>query len=164
MLFGYKKLKQDLEEYKEDTRIDQRDDMPSELPNPWNKRLSVDTDNKKCHYWVYSKSPNRGKTTGFLEPIYRQFKACWKDQSEPYWTITKDTEIIIFDEVRPGDFKASNLNMICNGHKEFRIFQGGSIKLNQKPLVIICSNFSIQEVFPKMYELVESRFIEINVD
>lgn len=163
-IFGYKKLKTDIEEYKEDKRIDQRDELPGELPNPWNKRMPVDLDNKKCHYWVYSHEPDRGKTTAFLEPIYENYKACWKDQTEPYWTIAKDTEIIIFDEIERGHLKHSALNMICNGKKEYRLFQGGNIKLPRKPLVIICSNFSIKEVFPYAYKLVEIRFIEICVD
>lgn len=163
-LFGYKKLKADIEEYKEDIKTDERDDLPSELPNPWGQRMLVDTDNKRCHYWVYSTQPNRGKTTGFLEPIHKQFKAYWHDQTEPYWAIPKKTEIIIMDELARGQIKAQKLNMICDGMAMFRIFQGGNIRLNQKPLVVICSNFSIDEVFPYAKELVHKRFNEINVD
>lgn len=163
-IFGYKKLKQDIEEYKQDKIIDERDDLPADLPNPWGIRMPVDTDNKQCHYWVYSKQPNKGKTTGFLEPIHSKHKAYWKDQTEPYWNIPKDTEIIIFDEFQTGQMKASEMNMICDGKKEFRIFMGGERRLDCKPLVIVCSNYSIKEVWPNMYTLVSARFNEINVD
>lgn len=163
-VFGYKKLKGDIEAFKEDEKIDERDELPGELPNPWGKRMFVDTDIKKCHYWVYSSSPNKGKTTGFLEPIYQNYKAYWHDQTEPYWSISRETEIIIMDELQRGQIKAAKLNMICNGKAKYRIFEGGNISLNAKPLVIICSNFSIKEVFPYQYELVSSRFIEINVE
>lgn len=164
LLFGYKKLKSDVEAYQEDSKVDERDDLPNELPNPWGKRMFVDLDNKKCHYWVYSKEPNRGKTTAFLEPLFKDYRCCWKDQTEPYWTINKQTEVIIFDEVKKGDFRAQKLNMIANGHAEFRIFQGGNLVLGYKPLVVICSNYSIDEVFPFENKLIHSRFIEVNVD
>jgi len=163
MVWGYKKLKADLEEVKMDLKIDERDDLPAELPNPWGIRMPLDLDNKRCHYWVYSTCPNRGKTSLFLEPIHQKFRAIWKDQREPYWTIPASTEAIIFDEVMSGDFKAGDLNSICDGHKEFRVFQGGCIRLDHKPLVIVCSNYSIKTVFPFQHALVYSRFTEIDV-
>lgn len=163
MLFGYKKLKTDVEEFRMDRATDQRDDLPCFLDNPWGKQMPVDTDYKRCHYWVYSKEPNRGKTTAFLLPLLKKYKAILKDQREPYWKLPVDTEMILFDEVMKGDFKAQDLNRICDGTKEFRIFQGGCITLLNKPLLVICSNFSINEVFPFMNNLVHSRFNEIEI-
>lgn len=59
--------------------------------------------------------------------------------------------------------KAQSLNTLCDGFYKFRIFLGGEITLSEKPLVVICSNFSILEVFPYMSTLVYARFNEIDV-
>lgn len=163
LVFGYKRLKEDVALIQADLLKDERDDLPAELPNPWGFKMPVDTDNKQCHFWVWSRVPNRGKTTGFLNPIHEKFKSYWKDQTQPYYDIRRDTELIIFDEVRKGQFKSSELNMICDGHKEYRIFQGGNIRLLNKPLVVIASNFPINEVFPFDFALVQARFIEYEI-
>lgn len=163
-LFEYTKLKFNLTEYIRDNKEDPREDLPDMLPNPWGLLMRVDTDKKCCHYWVWSHSPNRGKTTGFGAPLHEKYRSHYKTTDFTYWTIKESDELIILDEFRKGSMKAQQLNSICDGNFEFRIFMKGLITLKSKPLVVVISNFNIEEVFPFMYETVKARFIELNVD
>lgn len=165
LIFGYKRLREDIEEYKVSTNRKTRElEIPNEVPNPWNKTFLVDTDNKKCHYWFYSTIPNKGKTTGVILPLIRTHSAVLFDPQATYHEITEDTKCIVLDEVKKGSIKYDVLNQICDGTKKFRIFMKGYISLQEKPLVVICSNFSIDEVFPFKNELVHARFNEYIVD
>lgn len=164
LLFGYLRLKQDIAEFKTDTDKTAVPDLPDEIPNPWGARIRVDTDNKKCHGWFYSKAPNRGKTSCVIKPLVEQYGAYYYSPDSMYHTITKKTRIIVMDELRMGAIKVEKLNLICDGFAKFRILYKGEISLDEKPLVVICSNFSIKEVFPNDYIFVEARFIEYCAD
>lgn len=164
LIFGYKRLKEDILEFRRDAIKDTRDDLPDYVPNTWGKLLPVDLDNKKCHYWVWSSVPNRGKTT-FALKLLEMFKGILKSTDFSYWNIRPDTELIIFDEFNRGSIKAQQLNSLCDGTYEFRVFQGGLVKLNiGKPLIIVLSNFNIETVFPYMHTIVSTRFTELCVD
>lgn len=163
-LKGYKSLKADIEEFKEDRR--RRDsplDLPDEIPNPWGKRFFVDTDRKKCHFWFYSSGPNKGKTLGVVLPLVRHHGAALIKPKSTYHTIKQDTKVVVFDEFSQGQMKAESLNCICDGLYRFRVFMRGEIILDDKPVVVVCSNYSILEVFPYRNELVYARFNEYNV-
>lgn len=161
---GYTRLRQDVQEFLKDME-DRRNPcaLPDEIPNPWGQRFFVETDNKKCHFWFYSHEPNKGKTTGVICPLVRDHSACLFNPKSTYHEIRKTTTVICLDEFSKGQMKAQQLNTLCDGFFKFRIFMGGEIMLNSKPIVIICSNFSIDEVFPYMNELVHARFYEIDV-
>lgn len=164
LLFGYKRLKEDVETWRADFQSEQRDcDLPDEIPNPWGLRLQVETDIKKCHYWFYSTRPNKGKTTGVILPLVRDFNAVVIDPKSTYHEIRKTTKVICLDEIKKGDLKYNELNRWCDGFGKFRVFFGGNIELIAKPLIIICSNFSIDEVFPFKNELIHARFNEVDV-
>lgn len=163
LIFGYKKLKEDINEWKRDSNPDTRADLPRNVPNSWNLLLPVDTSIKKCHYWFWSSNPNRGKTT-FGTYLLRMYKSIIKSTDFSYWNIESDTRIIILDEFYKGGLKAQQLNSICDGSFEFRIFHGGLRRLEKKALVIVLSNFSIEQVFPYMHDIVKTRFNEFNVD
>lgn len=46
---------------------DAKPDLPSKLPNPWQIDLRLfPLRHKQRHYWIWSREPNRGKTTAFL--------------------------------------------------------------------------------------------------
>lgn len=161
---GYKRLKEDVAAYQTDQQ--ERStiiELPGEVPNPWGQTYLVDTDVKRCHYWFFSKEPNKGKTTGVVNPLLRDHHAYMFNNKDIYHEIRKSTKVICMDEVARGFIKAQDLNRICDGNASFRVFMGGNIKLDEKPLVIVCSNFSINEVFPIMNELVHKRFNEIDV-
>lgn len=163
-IFGYKKLKEDIACYQEDLIIDERDDLPDNIPNTWNLLLPVDLDIKKCHYWIWSSQPNRGKTT-FAVNLLRKFKGIIQQGDFTYWNIKRDTELIILDEFTRGSVKGQTLNSICDGTYGFRAFMQGKIVLNiGKPLVIVLSNSNIEYVYPYMKDLIHARFTEINID
>lgn len=165
LIFGYKRLKEDIEEFKaSSSRKDRSFDVPGEVPNPWGKTLPVETDNKKCHYWLFSTVPNKGKTTGVIMPLIRDHGAVLYDPQASYHEVTEFTSCIVIDELRKGSIRYDVLNQICDGLKKFRIFMKGYISIIDKPLVVICSNFSINDVFPFKNELVHARFIEICCD
>ncbi len=164
LLFGYKRLKEDLETYLRDKlEQDSECDLPDEVPNPWGLRLPVDTDNKKCHFWFWSARPNKGKTTGVILPLVRDYRAVVIDPKATYHEVRKTTKIICIDEIKRGAIDYAKLNRWCDGFGKFRVFMLGDIELNQKPLIVVCSNFSIDEVFPFRNDLVHARFIEYDV-
>lgn len=141
----------------------QKEDLPDELPNNWGIKLPINTDNKKCHYWLYSTSPNMGKTT-FMDSILDRYRAIQWNPAETYQNqIPKETELIIMDEF-VGGMKVSTLNALCDG--QLLIPQKGlaPIKLNQKPLVIILGNQSPEETYDRQYQpFIEARFIIIDL-
>lgn len=161
-LFGYTKLKTDIEEYKKDS--EEIPDLPAELPNPWGKNMQVDTDIKRCHYWVYSKEPNRGKTTAFILPLLESFKACLYDPRSTYHTIQTRTKMVLMDELVERAIPFNVLNKMCDGTFEYKVIYKGDLRLLEKPLIVICSNFSIDEVFKSNSKYIHARFNEINVD
>lgn len=161
---GYKRLKEDIQEFKEDQRLrDHPIDLPAEVPNSWNQRFMVDTDNKKCHYWFYSNEPNKGKTTGTILPLIRDHHAALFAPKAQYQELSVDTKVICIDEFSPGQLKAEQLNQMCDGLWKYRVIYRGNIQLNEKPLIVVCSNYSINQVFPIKYDLVKARFNEYDV-
>lgn len=163
-IFGFKKLKEDIDCWKEVVHYKSIElEVPDEIPNPWGLRLFTNTDLKKCHYWFYSSQPNKGKTTGVIIPLTRDHHATMFTPKAQYHQIRKETKVICIDELNKGQLKYNTLNSMCDGTYSYRVFMQGCIKLVEKPLIVICSNFSIQEVFPFKYELVQARFIELDV-
>lgn len=164
-VFGYKRLKEDIQEFRRDKQESTIElEIPGEVPNPWGFNLYPDTDLKKCHYWFYSTVPNKGKTTGVINPLIRDHHAVMYHPKATYHHVREKTRVIVLDEVITGTIKARDLNEICDGNAQFRVFMGGEIKLKEKALVVICSNFSIDTVFPIMKEFVHARFNEFCVD
>lgn len=162
LIFGYSKLKADIEDYKRDS--EEIPDLPSELPNPWGKNMQVDTDCKRCHYWIYSSKPNYGKTSAFLLPLFKSFKACLFDPKNTYHQIHENTKMVLMDEIVPKSIKFNDLNKICDGTYKYKVIYKGDIMLNDKPIVIVCSNFSIYRCYGIASEFVEARFREICLD
>ena len=164
-IIGYQRLRQDVETFKQDQEeAANAVDLPGELPNPWNLRFTVDTDNKKCHFWVYSKEPNKGKTSAFIMPIIKEYQAILFDPKGTYHEVRKTTQIICLDEVYPGQMRAQTINRLCDGNFSFRRIYVGEFLLKHKALIVVCSNYSIKECFPSNYALVEARFNEYCVD
>jgi len=56
--------------------------------------------------------------------------------------------------------KAQTLNKLCDGFFTFRRIYVGEFYLDEKPIVCVCSNFSIDEVYPLESRLVHARFNE----
>lgn len=158
----YSTYKRTYTEHKQALIEDKREDLPAFLDNPWTKPFQVDIDNKRCHYWIYSHKPNMGKTT-WADQISTQYRAEFYNYSEKYQAqIQTNTECIIMDEFR-GQLKVYELNQICDGKAYFTKKGLPNFRLEQKPIVIVCSNRMIAEVYKKELdvELVYARFNEI---
>lgn len=161
MISGYIRLKEDLNEFLRDSE-GKRDDLPTFLPNPWGRVLPSRRLSKKRHYWIYSRQPNRGKTTCFAIPLETTYRAVIENGDLTYWSIEEDTECIILDDYNGARLKYYELNQLCDGTYKFRMFMKGKKKLN-KPLIIVLSNQSLRDLYPNMNNLLYERFNEIEI-
>lgn len=155
-----------LNSYKKLKHVDERGDIDSELPNTWNLRLSFDLDNKQCHFWIYSKEPNKGKTT-FLLNLKKLYRAeFWNYECNFQDQIKKTTCIIMFDELRGKLIKVSDLNRICDGTYLYNHKGMAPVSLDiGKPLVVVCSNMAIKECYNEsLTDLLYARFQEIKLN
>lgn len=161
-LSGLTRLENDLRTFKR-LKTPPKPDLPTYLPNPWGKLLRTNINDKKRHFWIYSTRPNLGKTFRFILPLKREYNSLLKTDNEPYWPATGGEKLVLLDEYNTALFKYSQLNSFCDGTYGYRVFQGGVIHLHS-PIVIVCSNHSIIDLYPNMYELLYARFNEIKLD
>jgi len=155
----------------ESKREEEIEDIPATLENPWGINIKVDTDLKCCHYWLYSRQPNLGKTTWGTE-LCTKYRAAFYNYSEIYQPqIGPSTEVIILDEYR-AQLKVTQLNQMCDGSLYFTGKNMTSWKLKTKPVVIILANRSPSEAYKKQEDethtdniaLIEARFNVICLD
>lgn len=161
LIFGYKKLKEDIRQYRIDCG-DDREDLPGWLPNPWGKVLCSRGNRKRRHYWIYSRVPNMGKTTGFAKPMYKSYKCLLQAGDFTYWNVFGREQAIILDEYNSAKLGYASLNSMADGTFGYRVFLGGIITLKD-PLIIILSNQPILEMYPHMNTLLYARFNEIEL-
>lgn len=98
---------------------------------------------KKRHFWI-SGPANTGKST-FLRAYKRLFEA---PSIMPYnddWTYLAFGCDLIFADEYKGQLTIQKLNSICDGGAHLNT-KGGSVVMGQ-PLVLICSNYSIEECY-----------------
>lgn len=87
-MFEYKKLKMNLESYLRDKEAI-KDTCCGFIPNTFGVLLPLKKD--KCkHYWLWSSSPNKGKTT-FLKDLDLKYKCSWYNYQESFQSIRKGT-------------------------------------------------------------------------
>jgi len=146
---------------------DDRQDLPTSLDTPWNFKLKFDLEEKQCHFWIYSKKSNFGKTT-YAQELCKNYKTqIWNTEEKYQQHITKDTEIVVFDEYshRTCIF-ISLLNMLMDGSIYITAKGLNAWQLNNKPLVIIFSNFTPLEIYTKSPNLPNllSRIKVINLE
>lgn len=142
--------------------VEERSSLPGWLPNPWSKILPTKVARKRRHYWIFSRAPNKGKTTKFAVPLDEEFRCCLKAGDFTYWNLRGDEECVILDEFNTAALKFSTLNSMCDGLFEYRIFQGGLLRL-KNPLIIVLSNQAIVDLYPFMNNLLYERFNEIEI-
>lgn len=162
-LYNYGSLKRNYETFISEAKDEKREELPPELENPWFEPLEVKTELKRCHYWFYSKLPSLGKTTWGLE-LQKRFRAEFYNYSEIYQPqISLWTECVILDEYR-GQLRITQLNQMCDGTWFYTAKGRNSWKLDNKPLIIVLSNKSIQEIYKNSdTSLVEARFKEMEI-
>lgn len=147
-LTNYLKLKQNLDEYKKNTMEDSREQVDSSFNTPWNYTIRWDSDLKQSHFWIYSRASNFGKTT-FVQELLRKYRAeLWNPEEKYQPQIKKETEMILFDEYsKKTCLTIGLLNQIMDGTVYITGKGMHAWKLNNKPLVIIFSNFSPSDVY-----------------
>lgn len=136
--------------------------LPPWLPNPWGLLLPSRVKAKRRHYWLYSRLPNLGKTTLFAEPLSREYRCYIKAGNFTYWSLAGNEQAVILDDYNVAGLKWNELNQLCDGTYEFRIFMGGLLRLDH-PLIIILSNLSIVDIYPHMNQFLYERFKEIEL-
>jgi hypothetical protein len=146
---------------------DDREEIGTRLENPWDVPLPFDLDLKQCHYWIYSRKSNYGKTT-WVQSILKQFRAqLWNTEEKFQAHIVASTQIIIFDEyTKKTCLMIGTLNTIMDGTVSIQAKGMNSWKLNEKPLVLIVSNFSPIDIYcntPNLPNLM-SRITVINLE
>jgi len=159
----YDKMSKNIAMYLADGKMEEREELPTELENPWEPAYKVNTDLKKCHLWIYSSVPSVGKTTWALSLMEKYRSEYWNYLEIYQPQILKTTEIVILDEFR-GQLKISQLNMLCDGTMYLTGKGMTSWKLNSKPVVIVLSNKRPEEIYKNSdTSLIEARFNIIDI-
>lgn len=111
---------------------------------------SVDLTQKKCHLWLVG-PPNSGKTY-FVEQLQTVGVHLYQGPYNNDFTgFDQDYhQIIFFDEFR-GQLTVQSLNDLCNQFTRLNCKFGG-IQKTKKVLVIILSNYTIEEAYHNLKE------------
>lgn len=160
-------VEKNLNRLKELEKVDEREDIPTKLENPWNIDLPLETDNKCCNYWIMSKASNYGKTTWIKSLLSKYVCSLWNVNEEFQPQIDKDCQMILFDEFGKSGRGVSlyNLNLLCDGTYWITAKNRDPWQLTGKPIVIVTSNLTMDEVYGDSPNLVnlKSRFVEIDL-
>lgn len=155
LIFGFNKLQEDIKSVL-NARV-RPVEIPKWLPNSWGLLFQSDSTAKRRHYWIWSDKPNRGKTT-WARDMEAKFGAYIKSGGDfTYWNIGSNESICILDEYNYAGLKFHQLNSLCDGTFEARVFMGGLQRFRPK-LVFVLSNISLRDMYPFKYELLEARF------
>lgn len=156
LLFGFKRLQDDIRAY-EEAKVEYIP-PPHFLRNDWGLVVMPHSTKKQRHWWIYSQSPNRGKTT-WARDLAAKYGAYIKSSDFSYWNCTGREPILILDDYNFAGLRYHTLNQLCDGLYEARIFMGG-VRRVASNMVIVLANVSIRELYPFKYATLEARFIE----
>lgn len=163
LIFGYQRLKMDILTFKEDTGEEKKPDLPEKLENPWNLELPTFRNDKKRHYWIYSREPDAGKTYLFARPLLERHRAVSVSGDFVYWDVSKDTQLLVLDDYNRARLRLDQLNQLCDGTFSFRRIYRGNLQVDRY-VVIILSNKTPQELYPNYFKFILARFNEYCVD
>lgn len=161
LLFGYTRLKIDLNTLKEDIGP-QKEDLPDLLPNPWGRLLYSNLQTKRRHYWIFSRQPNKGKTFHFALPLKNKYRTVIATGDFQYWNVDSHTQLLILDDYNSAKLKWDAINQLCDGTYQFRVAYRGVVTV-AKYLVVILSNQPISELYPFMNQFLYERFEEVEI-
>ena len=127
------------------------------IPNAFGLIMPLIKD-KRRHYWYWSESPNKGKTT-FLKSIQQSFPSLWYSWSEKYQAPSPKAQFVLLDEYSIGHLTVTQLNMMCDGTYQYPV--KGSIPFALPgSIVLVCGNRNPLEIYDeKHHELIKARFI-----
>ena len=161
LIYDYLKLEQNLAAYKRQ-KAEDKPDLPEMIPNTFDLALPFMPEEKRRHYWFWSQSPDRGKTT-FLESLEQSYRAHFYTKSEKYQSFPTNTQIVLIDEFSDPFLTVTTLNQMCDGTYKYPTKGGQAIKLS-KPLIVCCSNKPPSALYPNTYQYLLARFQFINLD
>lgn len=149
---------------KEEEQAQEKDPLGTELDNPWGLKLKINQDLKKCHFWIWSKAPNMGKTT-WLQGLDSKYCCGWWNVNENYQNhLNMASELVLFDEFR-GQITISRMNSLCDGTILVPLKGLAPSRFRQKPVVLVCGNKPPEEVYKEDHlEYIYARFevFEVN--
>jgi len=132
------------------------------IPNSFGQILTVSTC-KQRHYWFWSESPNKGKTT-FLRSIQDSFPSLWYSWSEKYQAPASQAQFVLLDEYSIGHLTVTQLNMMCDGTYQYPV-KGSTPFALPDSIVLVCGNRNPLEIYDqKHHELLKARFNIICLD
>ncbi len=146
LIRGYKRLKEDIEQYSKDVSILSLQDSPSirgiELPGLLTWRLRTKFKTPSLYIWG---PPDSGKTSMLLGLGPRAF---WAPMNNDWYGLDQNFhELIIFDEFRGAHLVLSVLLQLMAGNPLTMNTKGGSIRLSKKINCIFTSNIPPDEIF-----------------
>lgn len=163
LIFEYLKMEQNVNAFNA-ARAGDAMMLPFLIPNPWEKLMISNITDKKRHYWIWSNTPNKGKTTWALSMV-EKFGVLLVAGDLTYWNVTGGERMIIIDEMNDAkDIRYNHFNSMCDGTYQFRIFQNGVKKVRNKPIYVVLSNHSIDMMYPFASRLLHARFNEYCID
>jgi len=130
------------------------------IPNSFGKLLPIG-EGKLRHYWIWSRKPNTGKTT-FLKSLDQLFPSYWLSYKETFQSVHPQTQFVLLDEYSKPHLEATQLNQMCDGTWMYPT-KGGSPTRLVEPLIMICSNKPVEEVYPNVFALINARFLSIEL-
>lgn len=130
------------------------------------KRMPEELPEKKRHLWIYGPS-NTGKTTCLRNQMREKGEDnFFQIPTNNDWVGYNNQYYLYFDEFK-GQLSCQELNRLCDGGAKMNV-KGGSVQIRYDCQVIILSNFSIEECYPKVSSVVleslHNRFIESRSD
>lgn len=133
------------------------------IPNTWGLHLNVSS-SKDRHYWFWSESPNKGKTT-FLQSIQSKFPSLWYSWTEKYQSPSPSAQFVLLDEYSIAHLTVMTLNQICDGTYQYPV-KGCAPFALPNSIVLVCGNKDPLEVYTdaKNHALIKARFTIIDLD
>lgn len=125
-------------------------DKPREtvmLPSIWRDLPLPVFKHKQRHYWLFSRQPNKGKTT-FLMKLQEMYSTYMWNTSEKYQSPHPSVQFILFDEYKPGVnlLPVTKINQLCDGTLQIAR-KGRDSLIITDAIVIICSNLAPNQVY-----------------
>jgi hypothetical protein len=126
------------------------------IPNSFGHILTVSA-SKDRHYWFWSSSPNKGKTT-FLRSIQSQYPSLWYNKAEKYQSPSLFAQFVLLDEYSIGHLTVTQLNEMCDGTYQYPV-KGSSPFALPTSIVLVCGNRSPMDIYEhKHHDLIKARF------
>lgn len=141
------------------------EDRPVERIRRWiNENIGVDRPHKRKQLWIWSKSPNKGKTT-IIRDMEKQGLRVWyaPTMGNNFYDGYDDRyDLVVFDEFKKG-YHQTEFNAFVEGSSVRLNVKGSSVMKTRNVPVIVLSNYPIQRIYPK-FKTTKARFHAICID